>query len=166
MILNKNEQLNNENFTHYVHFLRQTMTYFGDMKVAQLQRRAQGDKHWEKHFLDRVTWRNLRGGLCPFLYFAGYTKSCRMRLKGLTLYQCSLAPNPHWRGNSAQFEHLDMTLRQRMLEKSRTNANDKPPRPNEIVVHIPQTIAQMKWIHSPLLELKCSPSMASNLMQS
>jgi len=72
MVLNKNEKLNNDNINEYKHFLQKTMTYFGDMKIEQLNRRANGDKDWERHFLDRVTWRNLRGGLCPFIYFAEY----------------------------------------------------------------------------------------------
>ena len=48
------------------------MTYFANMKVAQLQRRSHKEGGWETHFLDRISWRNLRGGICPFVYFAAY----------------------------------------------------------------------------------------------
>ena len=36
MILNKGEKFNSENIEEYTNFLKETMTYFGDMKVAQL----------------------------------------------------------------------------------------------------------------------------------
>ena len=72
MILNKGEKFNSENIEEYTNFLKETMTYFGDMKVSQLQRRGHKEGGWETHFLGRITWRNLRGGICPFLYFAAY----------------------------------------------------------------------------------------------
>ena len=42
------------------------------MKVAQLQWQNHKEGGWETHFLDRITCRNLRGGIFPFVYFAVY----------------------------------------------------------------------------------------------
>ena len=73
MILNKSEMFCKDNYDEYVSFLKETMTYFGDMKLAQKSRKFHNtEKDCDKHFLDPITWRNLRGGICPFVYFAGY----------------------------------------------------------------------------------------------
>ena len=53
MILNKSEKFCKDNYEQYTQFLKATMTYFSDMKVAQLERRKKKDKNWELHFLDR-----------------------------------------------------------------------------------------------------------------
>jgi len=72
LLLNKEEQFNVESYAQYKRFLEDVLSYFGRMKAAQLARRHYGAKDWEKQFLDRITWRNLRGGICPFVYFAKY----------------------------------------------------------------------------------------------
>eukprot|EP00956_Cyclotella_meneghiniana_P020092 scaffold35030_cov20-Cyclotella_meneghiniana.AAC.1 len=41
-------------------------------KAFQLDRRKSGDKKWESLALDRITWKNLRLGICPFFYFSRY----------------------------------------------------------------------------------------------
>ena len=72
MILNREEKFTSENIGQYTKFLKETMTYFGEMKILQTHRRLYKEKDWETHFLDRITWRNLRGGVCGFVHFSAY----------------------------------------------------------------------------------------------
>ena len=72
MLLNREERINSENIEPYTRFLKKTMTYFGKWKEHQLRLKYHKVPNSDETFLDRITWRNLRGGLCPFVYFAGY----------------------------------------------------------------------------------------------
>ena len=72
MILNKSEKFNKDNYEQYTQYLKNIMTYFHEMKLAQLERRTRGDKKWDVQFLDIITWKNLRVAVCGFVYFAGH----------------------------------------------------------------------------------------------
>lgn len=72
LVLNRNEQINRQNSESYIEFAKSIMVHFGVWRQAQLKRKMLGDVDWERQSIDRITWRNLRFGVAPFLYFARY----------------------------------------------------------------------------------------------
>ena len=72
LLLNSKENFNAENFDAYTEYIKRIMTYFSDMKEAQLNRKFHGDKTHEVQFLDPITWRNARCAISGFVHFSGY----------------------------------------------------------------------------------------------
>ena len=72
LLLNGNKSFNHQSIGPYTELIKRVMTYFGNMKDAQLCRRYRGAKETVLQFLDPITWNNLRSGVCGFANFAAH----------------------------------------------------------------------------------------------
>lgn len=72
LIMDRSERLTLDNIDMYEDHVKDMLKYFEDWKLAQLQRKAEGNRNWERTFIAPQTWKNLRICFSSFFHFSRY----------------------------------------------------------------------------------------------
>ena len=91
--MNKEERLTSGNINIYEEHAKYCVSIFETWKLAQLKRKKQGDKHWNKSFLAHQTYKKLRISVCGFFHFARYMAETVFFEDGELSYVPMLASN-------------------------------------------------------------------------